>query len=270
MRKTLLAILATVSVGTLLANHSLAQFPTPQTVPAASQPEIQINSLEQPLVWDRPKGDKPGWLLSGEASNQEKVELQRIVAEKLNRKISVEFNNVPLRSAMETLSEELELGIVYDEVAMEGGISSPDDPVILEVKNVRVIEVLKLMCEPLQLAVKVEPEYLFVTTFDEGNAAEVRYYDLGYIIPSSELASDLLEVMHSSLPGDWGHDEDRLSVFGSLLIAKCSVETHDELERFLARIGQIPREELLKQAALKRKESQLNAPRMTQSTGGMF
>jgi len=88
----------------------------------------------------------------------------RRLNEKLNRKITVEFDDAPLEDVFDFLCDKLDENVVLDRPTLTDEGVALDQPVSLKLKNIPVRSLLAQLCEPLQLKFSVENEAIVITT----------------------------------------------------------------------------------------------------------
>jgi hypothetical protein len=164
----------------------------------------------------------------------------------IRQTVHPDFNNRPLRSVLEAFAAELKVPIVIDTVTLEGaGGTTPEDPVTLTgIPKLSLQRALRLILDPKELRYVVEPEYLLITTKDQGSARALRTYDLAYLLPSNEKVTDLIHLMMTTIPSSWDVDggEDTLVCFGSMLVACCPEETQLAIEGLLFELSKMNKE----------------------------
>jgi hypothetical protein len=193
------------------------------------------------VAWDVPSTPKPDWLLKATQELEATEAEIKAIESKLDRSYDFQFENVSLRAAMAAISKEFEITIVFDEAAMEGGISTPDDPVDFTLKELQLRKGLHMILKMRELTYAIESGVLVITTNDVGDAQCLRHYDVSHVLPDSKSATDLIDVIEKHVPGDW-YNSDSISRLGSTIIITASIETHDEVTALLARLSRIPRE----------------------------
>ncbi|MBI3864156.1 MAG: hypothetical protein HY290_19915 [Planctomycetia bacterium] len=86
------------------------------------------------------------------------------IEQKLDRKISVDFRDLPLDDVFSFLGDQLDDNLVIDRARLiEDGVAL-DQPITLQLRDVSVRQILKAILEPVQLSSVVENESIIVTT----------------------------------------------------------------------------------------------------------
>jgi len=98
--------------------------------------------------------------------------------EKLNRRIEVNFKEVPLREALNELAQQTNIQFYIAQKKLEEASVSPDTPITQRFKDIRVETLLRLMLKDLELT-HVDRDDLIVVTTPEDAESELltRVYD---------------------------------------------------------------------------------------------
>jgi RNA polymerase sigma factor (sigma-70 family) len=150
------AVLATaISVGTIafavVERTTVGQTPQPksQASPSPDGPRPHDLTGEQISVLPRLETKKDPHVLAIEA--------------KLKERVSVDFQNQPLREAVAFLQNDSGLNIVLDPKALREERLTSSSPVSLTAKQVPIKSVLKLMLKPLGLTYTIVDEVVLIT-----------------------------------------------------------------------------------------------------------
>ena len=101
----------------------------------------------------------------------------------LGETFTPDFNGMTLRDVKVELADRFKIPIVFDEIAIEGGISSPDDPVTLtDIPEISLRAALNLILTPLELTYVIDDEVMKITTIDEADAKILRVYPVGDLV----------------------------------------------------------------------------------------
>lgn len=87
----------------------------------------------------------------------------------LDRPISIDFQQTPLRICLTKISDMTKLNLNMDENSMSEIGISPDNPVTLKLENVRAETVLNLMLKPLTLTLVEDKETISITSRQQAN-----------------------------------------------------------------------------------------------------
>jgi hypothetical protein len=107
----------------------------------------------------------------------------RRLEEKLDRKVSVDFDRVPLSEALSFLSDKFDDNFIVDQQQLQENKVALNQPVTLRRRDVPLREVLALLCEPIQLATTIENEAVVLTTSTQaGQTMQTRLYSAQGIV----------------------------------------------------------------------------------------
>ena len=190
---------------------------------------------EVAIKWERPNGPPPSWLASQNVDNERELQLRK----SLNNRIDVDFNNIPLSAAIEYISKTLDIPILIDDKALEQENITRDETITLKLKQAKMVDVLILMLEPLQLAFVIENE-LFRITSKNTSRNVIRFYDMSYLLPDSGLITELLAALETSItPDQWQNAGGSASMktVGSMLLIVAPQESQLEVERLLNEVS---------------------------------
>lgn len=90
------------------------------------------------------------------------TEADRRVYAALSRRVSVDFQNVPLRDVLDGLAEKMGIEIVVDQTSLADEGVSPDEPITIRLRDMTLQSVLKSILEPLGLMIWAEDGQLGV------------------------------------------------------------------------------------------------------------
>ncbi len=130
----------------------------------------------------------------------------RRLDEKLDHKISVDFDQVPLNEAFALLSDKFDDNFVIDRQTLTDEGVALDQPVTLRRRDVPLREVLALLCEPVQLTTTIENEAVVLTTTAKAEGMmQTRLYSARGIV--YEMPAELEKKRRQQAPrggGIWG------------------------------------------------------------------
>ena len=187
------------------------------------------------IKWEKPNGPPPPWLDSQNFDNKVEIELRN----SLHRRIDVDFNATPLGEAIKVIRDKLDIPLFVDEKALEEESITLDEPITLERKQARLVDILGQILEPLQLTFALEYE-AFLITSRKTSANEIRFYDMSYLFPDSGLIAELMNGLESSVARDqWEMSGGVCSmrVVGSMLVIGAPYDVHFAVERFLNKLS---------------------------------
>ncbi len=102
-------------------------------------------------------------LLANGALDRELISKRRL-NEKLDRKISVEFDDMPLEDAFEFIGNKLNDNLLTDRSTLLEENVALDQPVTLKLRDLPIRTILKHICEPVQLQFLIENEAIIIAT----------------------------------------------------------------------------------------------------------
>ena len=115
----------------------------------------------------------PGGLVPAPAAAAEKP-----LEAKLNERIDVEFVETPLKDTLQYLRDHCQVQFVFRMKALTDAGVSADQPVTLQLKQVRLNTLLELMLSDLGLVHTEKDDLLIITTPDDAESTlEIRVYD---------------------------------------------------------------------------------------------
>jgi len=218
--------------------------------PKSNDTQSGRNQATKIVQFKIPSGPLPNWMTSGGTIAEEENKAREILRNDLRKLVKPDFNNVPLRAVIDTLFRETNIPFIVDEVSISNaGRVTLEDPInFTGLRDMSVQRVLKIILDPLELAYVVEPDYLKITTKDHSSVRVLRTYDLAYLLPSNEKSQELAKLIQTVVPAEWqdnqGRGEDRLTVFGSMLMASCPEEAHLEIEALLFSLSKMSKENI--------------------------
>ncbi len=189
------------------------------------------------IPWQPNGDDLPSWLRDGEESDSQEIEDG--IRSKLNQRVDVEFNAIPLHVFVEFLADKLNVPILIDNRSLEEENVTREEPITISLKEAKVTNILPLVLKPMQLTYKIDREVVTICAVKDGSNI-VRYYDLSYVLPDSGLAdATAILVEGIVMPDSWQPAGGTASIhlFGSLLVVKNCEAAHLEIEKVLKGIS---------------------------------
>ncbi len=215
--------------------------------PPASESKGGPNQAPRIVPFKKPDGPLPNWMTSGGTIAEEENKARESLRRDLRKLVKPDFTNAPLRAVIEQLSQETSIPFLIDTVAMEGGTATPEDPITLTgLREMSLQRALKTILDPLELTYVIEPDYIVITTKENGKSRTLRTYDLAFLLPSNEKSQELVSLIQTIVPSNWDMDggADTLQVFGSMIIASCPEETHLAIEGVLFELSKMTKENI--------------------------
>jgi hypothetical protein len=164
--------------------------------------------------------------------------------------VSVQFDALPLKSAMEQLSQQVDRPLLIDQKALIASQVSVDDPVTLHLPNAKFSAVLKLMLQPLGLLYEMQKDGSIKITSRKAGAQSVQQ-DSYAVLPLVTVqlanggkgvdAASLIQVVQSVQPDSWdingGFGTIQYQPSGQLEISQIQ-SVHRLLQQLLADLRQ--------------------------------
>ncbi len=156
--------------------------------------------------------------------------------------IAVDWQETPLKDALEHIAALQGLKLRYDADAIQAARVAMDQPVTLNLKDLPLSALFRLLLEPLQLEWIIQDEAVVITTRQvaEKHMSAWRY-DVNDLIAAGIPIAALATVISAVVaPPDWvaagGHGA--VSAEESALVVRQTPPVHRELQRFLRDIRQ--------------------------------
>ncbi|MBC7816108.1 MAG: hypothetical protein IAG10_04335 [Planctomycetaceae bacterium] len=179
---------------------------------------------------------------------------ERRIADQLRTKITLNFENVPLKEVLSHLAKDRDLNIVLDSAGLEDESLKPTVPVSISLAQVQTSTALRLLLEPLQLDYVVKNEVVQVTSRQRA-AGElvVATYPVGNLLwrkdqhgqpdEQSDL-SDLCDLVMSMVePNSWENVGGPATVRGNLptrsLVIRQTRTNHARIRELLETLGKL-------------------------------
>lgn len=200
------------------------------------------------LCWWRPPGYSAP---SGSATFVEPIEVdlpeqQRQALARLDREVTIEFDKTPLQQALGTLGRIGGVSFVLDAEAVASQGISPAEPVTASIQKLSIHRAARRLVQGWNLALCLDGAEVLITDTDTaGEQTWTRIYpaaDLGLVTVGGQkhfFGREIVEMLEDTLsPDRWHHVggpgfATYEPVSFSLVVTQ-SLETHKEVERFLA------------------------------------
>lgn len=193
-------------------------------------------------MWKKPEGDPPAWL-TADADRWSRLNDTRKV---LAKKVTYDFEGVPLREVMVELGRQVGVPIHINEVELDNAGQSSDQPVTAHGKNIRLSEVKEQILRPLDLSWRIRESDIELSSNDDISGEPVlMIYDLAYKTQESADLEYLSELISQTIDCDeWrdygGTGDSTLLAFGSALIVVAPDGTQGKIAEFLAQLNKLP------------------------------
>ncbi len=248
------------SAGTAIVDPTASANPSAQAggnPQASASPQVAASSgtlppkepvkqeVREPIQWKVAEGEPPAWLQSSELELADR-EMQERVRLKLRQVITVDFQSLPLRQALEHISETTGLPILVDKVELAAVGIDPDSPVTVKGTDISVRELLRRLLKSIEnadagLTYTVHESSIEFTSKEAADAdPAIRYYDLAYVLPNdSHLQSVVNAIQQSIYPDSWleAGGTNTITNVGSMLIVASPEIIHEKIELMLSRIA---------------------------------
>lgn len=172
----------------------------------------------------------------------------------LDRKITLQLKNVPLREATRRLEDLLGIEIILDEAELKGSKTTPETPVSIDVQKITARETLRLILEPEELTTVVTGGSLWITPDrTDCESWKFRMYDIADLVmhKSADVTTatnvdDFVELIKFAVaPDTWEEvgGPGVVKVFQSegtvVLVIRQPPSIHEDIDMFLAKLRQM-------------------------------
>jgi hypothetical protein len=186
----------------------------------------------------------------------------------------------PLNEVLVFLSEECNVQIQLDTIALDELGIAPDEPTVLSVENARLSQAMRLLLDPLELTCIVYSGGLLVTSPEESlNKQPVALYDVRDLLLKGSYEGLIDTITMTIAPDTWaangGGDADiRAYPQRGALVIKQSSEVHADLASFFGAMRQLEaipsaKPTVIDKTARQRKIEESLQPRGIGSAGGV-
>jgi hypothetical protein len=206
---------------------------SPATASAGGRPTGKSTSFV------RPEGPPPDWLQFGNEDNEAREEIRK----RIRQTVAIDFSGLPLSQVLSTFASEAKVDIIVNYPDLDEVSVDPDTPITLTLHGkIPLCEALERVLGPFALTYVVQEQCITVTRQD-GAADTIRYYDLAYLLPTSDAIADVIRTIEMTVtPGDWaslGGGESTIGVIGSMMVVSCKETAHRQIEKLLAQLAKM-------------------------------
>jgi RNA polymerase sigma factor (sigma-70 family) len=213
---------------------------------------VPANGLTEGEPNDR---NQPGWIDPFMQSAQRSDQRSDAIARALNEEIEIDFNQVPLDQALQSIAGKLKIGgtATFDSKGLEGAGLTTDEPITLSATQIRGEDAIQRILEPRNLSYRLDRGMLEVFHIqDSQNQLIVQVYPLDWI--GLDATSGLTLIRNTVAPDAWdtqggagsitplqgtADGEDRMHA----LVIRATFTTHRDVQRLLVSIAkQLPRD----------------------------
>ena len=193
-------------------------------------------------TWKKPDGEPPAWL-TADADRWSRLNETRKV---MSKKVSYDFEGVPLREVMVELGRQVGVPIHINELELDNAGQSSDQPVTAHGKKLRLSDVREQILKPLDLSWRIRESDIELSSEDDISGEPVlMIYDLAYKTQESANLDYLAELISQTIDcEEWrdygGTGDSTLLAFGSALIVAAPDGTHGKITEFLAQLNKLP------------------------------
>jgi hypothetical protein len=189
------------------------------------------------IVYTRPEGPPPSWLVSGLASVKASEELRKL----LNERFDVETSHEDLNTTIAYL-REIGIDVEVDSKGLQEDGIELHNVKGLSVAQGTMRELLMRALDAQGLTYRVLENHIQITTKDRAHQyPTICYYDLSFVQSSSKMLTDIINAIERSIePDTWANNGGMSSIvpLGQILVIRSTESAHQEIERMLARLSQ--------------------------------
>ena len=169
------------------------------------------------------------------AAKRDMLQVQRNELALMETRMVPDFQDKTLREAMVLISEKLNLPIHFDEVALEAGISTPDDPItFVNPTSINIEHVFDFILTKKELSYAVKPDYILISTIDEASTKTIRTYQLDST--SLDDPTQIIDLIQTVIPGEWDLGEDVIRIYEDKLVVFCPLAAHRHIRDLFLRL----------------------------------
>lgn len=202
-----------------------------------------IGGMSPVIKWVKPQGDKPDWLARGENSLRAREKMRR----RLDEEGEFQFNNQPLSSVVNSISEMYLFPVHIDAKGLEEENVTPEDPITFSTNKGSLRIVLQRILYPLNLDYIVHEDRLEITRRTQADlSGAVLAYNLAQVASNSSEGVNIVNTIQKMVrPDAWDDVGGGAScqMIGSVLLVKASEGMHEDIERLLAQLNVIRADE---------------------------
>ena len=170
-------------------------------------------------------------------------------------KLGLEFQDAPLSEVVDFLKAEYHIEIQLDNAALDDLGLSPDEPIIVNLRNIPLGSALRILLRQLELTYIVENDVLLITSEDEAlTKLQVAVYPVGDITadPTNPKVphdyDSLLDCIISTVASDsWvengGPEGEIRPLQPGLLVINQTEKVHEQIQKLLTALRQAKSDE---------------------------
>ncbi|WP_425617651.1 hypothetical protein NA78x_001332 [Anatilimnocola sp. NA78] len=169
------------------------------------------------------------------------------VSAALDKQVSYEFEDTPLKEVMQRIAIDLKINIVLTKKIEDAGVQ-PDQPVTKQVTDVSLRSFLRLLLEDLNLTFMVRDEVLKITTLEDAQSPEklaVRIYPVKDLIDAGVVVDGkpkfhfdpLIEILTQTIePDSWNDVGGPGSIKGFDNAASLIISQRDDIHETIGQL----------------------------------
>ncbi len=215
----------------------------------------------------KPEG-RPSWLETGN-SDRKRIELNR--KQLHETEVTLDLENQPLSNAINALQQETSMALTIDTNALQLEGISLDEPITIHLPEMPLCDALEAILAPMDLTYEVHERYVKVTTMSAVKMA-VRFYDLAFVLPSTEGLQDVRNTIEQVVEEQWEvvGGTGSISTIGSMMIVRCGEKAHREIEKLLAELEKMQPENFFSREVLDTPQAGFGGGGGASGGGGFF
>jgi type II secretory pathway component GspD/PulD (secretin) len=222
-----------------------------------------------PLAADKPlKADKPGDPPKGPPGRKQRAPAppmkdlrlkdeeepaEERILQALSKPTEVNFVDIPLEDAVNFLKEQHKINIWVDRQSLGDANIALDQPVTLQLSDVRFESVLNLILDSLRLEWLIQDEVLKITTHDGAVAlAETRSFDVQSLLDAGHTPTELIEAIVQCVePRSWtsAGGKGAISHSGGVLVCRQTQRVQSAVAMLLLELEELAEEQLEESSA---------------------
>lgn len=170
------------------------------------------------------------------------------ILEALSKPTEVSFIDTPLEDAISFLKEQHKINIWIDRRALNDVNISTDQPVTLQIAEVRLESVLNLILDPLRLEWLIQDEVLKITTHAGATAlADTRSFNVQNLLDAGHTPDELVQAIVQCVePTTWidAGGKGAISHSGGVLICRQTQRIQSAVMMLLVELSELAEEQL--------------------------
>ena len=184
---------------------------------------------------------RPAGIVDLKPRSATELKIERTLPQTLSD-MGLEFQDAPLSEVVDFLRTEYQIPIVLDNRALDDVGIPLDDPITINLRNIKLESALNLMLRQLDLTYIIRDEVLLITSEDEAlSTLETRVYPTKFLgVSSNEVKEMLLETVASD---SWVENKGPVgtisTVFSDRIVVHQHYDVHREINALLSQLKQV-------------------------------